>query len=60
MMIVLRDIKGNELKLSHGSDFSFKDVQMGRKELREIGLYKRISSLRITRYGYPWLFAIIQ
>jgi hypothetical protein len=31
MMIVLRDIKGNELKLSHGSDFCFKDVQIGRE-----------------------------
>ena len=31
MMIVLRDIKGNELKLSHGSDFCIKDVQSGRE-----------------------------
>ena len=34
MMIVLRDIKGNELKLSHGSDFCIKDAQ----ECREVYL----------------------
>ena len=31
MMIVLRDMKGNELKLSHGSDFCIKDAQIGRE-----------------------------
>ena len=31
MMIILRDIKGNELKLSHGSDFCIKDAQIGRE-----------------------------
>ena len=31
MMIVLRDIKGNELKLSHGSDVCIKDVQRCRE-----------------------------
>ena len=31
MMILLRDIKGNELKLSHGSDFCIKDAQKERE-----------------------------
>ena len=31
MMIVLRDMKGNELKLSHGSDFCIKDAQRDRE-----------------------------
>ena len=26
MMILIRDVKGNELKLSHGSDFCIKDA----------------------------------
>ena len=31
MMIFLKDIKGNELELSHGSDFCIKDVQSRRE-----------------------------
>ena len=31
MMIALRDIKGNELKLSNGCDFCIKDAQRDRE-----------------------------
>ena len=31
MMILIKDIKGNELELSHGSDFCIKDAQSSRE-----------------------------